>query len=426
MRERPLLARCRQLGQRFATEDNWLMHPCFVSRVLLTLSFILCQQAALAVDVVVFPARVDLSNGPEYPKASRRYEEEGTVTLRLRISTDGAVELLGIARGSGYPRLDEAAAAYAGKLRAIPARTADGEAVTTDVMFPLQFQLDPPLPMRDPAIRGWLGIEVIQLSPESATAFFVPPTSLAVRSIQTDSPAARAGLAVGDIILKFNDWPTTTVPSLIRSIWKARPGSTVVFSIFRRGSSLRIPVQVGQSLASAIPYADRVRAVVKPNITLREELPGNPLAEVEVRLATDGSILEARLVTGSGFASWDQAVMEAVQKTERLPLDSDGRIPAHDPGFSPEVVLSASQKLEKSPHDTAAFACATLNLRPFFSLLCFFSSGIASAKYPKSALRKSRRCLTRRRFRQSKLQSRIGHRARGVYGASSESFRGIC
>ncbi len=46
---------------------------------------------------------------PDYPSASRRLEEEGTVTLRFLIGTDGRVMQAEIEKTSGYPRLDDAA-----------------------------------------------------------------------------------------------------------------------------------------------------------------------------------------------------------------------------------------------------------------------------------------------------------------------------
>ena len=46
---------------------------------------------------------------PQYPSASRRLEEEGTVTLRFLIGLDGNVLQAEIEKSSGYSRLDEAA-----------------------------------------------------------------------------------------------------------------------------------------------------------------------------------------------------------------------------------------------------------------------------------------------------------------------------
>lgn len=46
---------------------------------------------------------------PEYPSASRRLEEEGTVHLRMLVGVDGRVVQAEVNKSSGFPRLDDAA-----------------------------------------------------------------------------------------------------------------------------------------------------------------------------------------------------------------------------------------------------------------------------------------------------------------------------
>ena len=63
---------------------------------------------------------------PEYPSASRRLEEEGTVHLRFLVGVDGKVMQAEIEKSSGYRRLDEAARAGLAKCQFRPA-TVDGK-----------------------------------------------------------------------------------------------------------------------------------------------------------------------------------------------------------------------------------------------------------------------------------------------------------
>jgi len=77
-------------------------------------------------------------------------------------------------------------------------------------------------------------------------------------------------------------------------------------------------------------YGGRIRARVKPNITFDpSSISGNPAAEVEVRCAPDGTIVSKKLVKSSGNSAWDNAVLKAIDKTEILPRDTDGRV--HSP-----------------------------------------------------------------------------------------------
>ena len=82
-----------------------------------------------------------------------------------------------------------------------------------------------------------------------------------------------------------------------------------------------------QSSGPSASYGGRIRARIKPNITYTESVTGNPTAEVEVRTSPDGTIISRKLVKSSGLKSWDDAVLNAIDKTEVLPRDVDGRVP---------------------------------------------------------------------------------------------------
>ena len=75
-------------------------------------------------------------------------------------------------------------------------------------------------------------------------------------------------------------------------------------------------------------YAGRIKARIRPNIVLTSAVPGNPTATVEVRVAPDGTIVGKKLVTSSGSGTWDETVLRAIDKTEVLPKDVDGRVPS--------------------------------------------------------------------------------------------------
>lgn len=90
------------------------------------------------------------------------------------------------------------------------------------------------------------------------------------------------------------------------------------------------PQSTGTALRDAGPsasYAGRIVARVKPNIVLTESVPATLRAEVEVRAAPDGTIVARRLVKPSGNKDWDEAVLRAIDRTETLPKDTDGRVP---------------------------------------------------------------------------------------------------
>ena len=99
------------------------------------------------------------------------------------------------------------------------------------------------------------------------------------------------------------------------------------------------PTATGTAARDAGPsasYAGRIIARVKPNIVLTDAITGSPRAEVEVRAAPDGTIVGKRLVKSSGNKDWDDAVLRALDRTETLPRDIDGRVPTPITiGFTP-------------------------------------------------------------------------------------------
>lgn len=83
-----------------------------------------------------------------------------------------------------------------------------------------------------------------------------------------------------------------------------------------------------QSAGPSATYAGRIVAAVKPNIVFPDAIAGNPAAEVEVRAGPTGTILGRTLVRSSGVREWDEAVLRAIDRTETLPRDTDGRVPS--------------------------------------------------------------------------------------------------
>lgn len=93
-----------------------------------------------------------------------------------------------------------------------------------------------------------------------------------------------------------------------------------------------LPDSSGAAAQSAGPsagYAGRIKARIKPNVVFNaDDVEGNPLASLEVRTSPDGRIIGRKLIKSSGSAAWDDAVLRAIDKTEMLPRDTDGRVPS--------------------------------------------------------------------------------------------------
>lgn len=89
------------------------------------------------------------------------------------------------------------------------------------------------------------------------------------------------------------------------------------------------PSATGTALRSSGPsssYAGRIAARFRENVIYNGSPTGNPRAEVEVRVAPDGTIIGRKLVKPSGDPDWDTAVLRAIDRTAKVPRDVDGSV----------------------------------------------------------------------------------------------------
>ena len=95
--------------------------------------------------------------------------------------------------------------------------------------------------------RGRIGVQIQSVSKEDAAGFGLDtPRGALVNGVEKDGPAAKAGVEVGDIILKVDGKDVKTSQELPRVITMVRPGSKVNLTIWRKGASRDIAVTVAE------------------------------------------------------------------------------------------------------------------------------------------------------------------------------------
>ncbi|MCX5590373.1 S1C family serine protease [Alcaligenes endophyticus] len=99
--------------------------------------------------------------------------------------------------------------------------------------------------------RGWLGIEPQDLSPDLVQAFGLPSAQGAiVARVLRQSPAAGAGLQVGDIVQTLDGQTVDDSIGLLTQIAALKAGSRTSLQVWRDGKSRTIKVTVGQRPAA--------------------------------------------------------------------------------------------------------------------------------------------------------------------------------
>jgi len=96
-------------------------------------------------------------------------------------------------------------------------------------------------------IRGYLGLLPQDVSPEIAKQFGLSEaTGALVGQVDSNTPASRAGLKRGDIILKVNGEPVKSSNDLRLRISQSAPGTVVHLSVWRDGKTEEVPVTLGE------------------------------------------------------------------------------------------------------------------------------------------------------------------------------------
>ena len=172
--------------------------------------------------------------------------------------------------------------------------------------------------------RGWLGIGIQELDSDLAKSFkLAQPTGALVRSVEPDSPAARANLRSGDVILAYNGKTVTRSSDLPPLVATTEIGTTVPLKVLRDGKQREIEITVG-------------------NLDVR----GNPLAT-----ATPGPL-------GITVANLDaeEKRSQGLEYGVKVAQVTPGK-PAANAGINPnDIILSFDHKTVKSAKELASLA----------------------------------------------------------------------
>ena len=95
--------------------------------------------------------------------------------------------------------------------------------------------------------RGRIGVRIDQVSKEVAESIGLgKPHGALVRAVETGSPAERAGVEAGDIIVKFEGKVVEKSSDLPRMVGATKPGTRSALRVFRRGNQKELTVTIAE------------------------------------------------------------------------------------------------------------------------------------------------------------------------------------
>ncbi|GEK47049.1 AlgW protein [Bisbaumannia pacifica] len=103
-------------------------------------------------------------------------------------------------------------------------------------------------------IRGWLGIEAQQMTPELALSFGLQtPQGVVIAGVMADGPADRAGLRPGDVLLAVDGRPILDARAAMSDIAAIAPGAELPLTVIRSGQPREVILEVGERPTPTTP-----------------------------------------------------------------------------------------------------------------------------------------------------------------------------
>jgi serine protease Do len=171
--------------------------------------------------------------------------------------------------------------------------------------------------------RGFLGVTIRDLNSNLAEAFGLADTQgVLVESVGDSSPAARAGIQRGDIIVSIDGTPIDTVATLRLTVAAIRPGTDALFVIVREGDQRTVSVTIGNQ--------DDPAAVATTESPLQgvEIVPVTPALSQEFNLREERGLVVIAVDARSPYASSLTRGMVILEVNDK-PVDSLDDLRSH-------------------------------------------------------------------------------------------------
>lgn len=173
--------------------------------------------------------------------------------------------------------------------------------------------------------RGWLGVSIQPVTDEIAASFGLKKTSGAlVNAVVAGSPAARAGIRQGDIIIGLDGKEVRDVNQLQRLVADTPVGKSVEVRAIREGTEIKLSLKLGNSESAEAKQAKPEEA---PPATLLGMAVGDLPREMRAQgmsgvlitdMDPDGAAAEAGLRPGDIIVSVNRRKVDSVAEYRRI------------------------------------------------------------------------------------------------------------
>jgi serine protease Do len=182
--------------------------------------------------------------------------------------------------------------------------------------------------------RGRLGVTIQSVTRELADSFGLKkPQGALVAAVEPRSPADKAGIKTGDIILGVDGRDIENSIELPRVVGESRPGTQVKLKIWRQGETKELAASLGEMPGEKVAQADTGGSKAKPS---KLGVAVRPLTEEERgQIASDGGLLveqadgpaaRAGVQAGDVILAFNNQPVKSVDQLKRLVDKSRGAV----------------------------------------------------------------------------------------------------
>ena len=158
------------------------------------------------------------------------------------------------------------------------------------------------LASRGRVTRGWLGVALQPLTPELARSFNAKDTKgVLVSDVVPDSPASKAGLKPGDILLEFEGKKTEEPADLQRAVGLASPGNSAKVKVWRDSSERTLELKIGEAPDDR-EAQQRTGSRTTPSALGLDVRPITPEIARQLNLKTNEGVIVSRVEEGTSAA----------------------------------------------------------------------------------------------------------------------------
>ena len=197
---------------------------------------------------------------------------------------------------------------------------AQGKGIGFAIPVNMAKDIAPQLQEKGHVTRGWFGVSIQEMTPELAKSFGLKDGKGAlVAQVLPGSPAEKAGIEQGDVIVEFDGKAVAESKDLPQIVASTPVGKSVNVKVWRGGKALDRQVKVSEmeeSVAVNKSPAQKTLGITVQNIT--------PEVARKLRLKTETGVVVTRVESGSPAANAGIQTGDVIREVNRKPVkDAD-------------------------------------------------------------------------------------------------------